>query len=287
LPQHMTASRMIRVALTAVSSTPELQECSALSVAAAIVQSSILGLEPNAVLGESYLIPFKGVCTLVIGYQGLIKLVRQSGELLTINAQAVRQNDRFEFEDGLTPILIHKRAPGSAKERGPVVCYWAGAMLKGGGQQFCVMYVAEVKDHMEKYSKSYKNAKSAWQTDFDQMALKTCIRKLCKFLPRSVMVNRAIAVDETGQYDADVPLELMPPPAPEQNSIEEPKRKSETPALIDEDGLMRIQLCASAAKFTADGLNSFIQEQGYESITKIPLSAVDSICDAIDRDGKA
>ena len=58
LPRHMTPERMIRVTLTAASNNPMLAKCTPVSIASSIVQSSILGLEPSSVLGESYLVPF-------------------------------------------------------------------------------------------------------------------------------------------------------------------------------------------------------------------------------------
>src|SRR5688500_14663232 len=59
LPRHMTPERMIRVALTTVSQTPKLQQCDPFTICGSIVQTSILGLEPNSLLGESYLVPYK------------------------------------------------------------------------------------------------------------------------------------------------------------------------------------------------------------------------------------
>jgi recombination protein RecT len=214
LPRHMTADRMLRVALTAATTNPALLKCDARSIAACIVQAAILGLEPNTPLGECYLIPYKDLCTLVPGWKGLLKLVRNSGELVIVNAQEVRQNDTFEFEDGLDPYLRHKRAPGGPQERGPVVAYWAGAVLRSGGRQFVVMMRDEVEAHAKKYSKAFN--KGPWQTEFDQMALKTCLRKLCKYLPTSVESQTACALDEQEeagmpqQFAPEVPLELHP-----------------------------------------------------------------------------
>lgn len=222
LPKHLTPERMIRVALTAVSRTHQLQSCDPKTVAACVVQASILGLEPEAALGEAYLVPFKvkGVqmCQLVIGYKGLIKLVRNSGQLSMINAATVREKDTFEFEDGLKPYVVHRKPSpfASPVDRGPVIGYWAGALLKDGSQQFVVMGKGEVEEHMRRYSKSYTLDSSPWKTEFDAMALKTCIRKLCKFLPQSVEVQTAIALDEqadTGvaqMFTSAVPTDLLP-----------------------------------------------------------------------------
>jgi recombination protein RecT len=216
LPRHMSADRMLRVAITAAAATPALLKCDARSVAGCIVQASLLGLEPSTVLGEAYLIPYEKTCKLVLGWKGLLKLVRNSGELLLVNAQEVRDKDAFEFEDGLDPFLRHKRAPGGPEERGPVVSYWAGAVLRGGGKQFVVMTRQEVEAHAKKYSKAFGSG--PWKNEFDEMAKKTCLRKLCKYLPASVESQVACALDEQEeagipqQFVPEVPLELQPAP---------------------------------------------------------------------------
>ncbi len=252
LPRHpgLTADRMIRVAITAMTRIPDLLECEPRSVAGCLIQSALLGLEPDGVLGQAYLVPFnrkvKGrggqpdkwikECQLIPGYQGLLQLARNSGDIKFINAQTVCQNDRFEFEEGMEPFLVHKRSTG---DRGPVVAYWAGAALKSGGMQFIVMMKGEVEAHRDKYSKSATLDRSPWKSNFDEMAIKTCLRKLCKLLPKSVHAQIALSLDErhesglSQQFSVDVPLELQPPPeesADDQLSggtepLKEPQRK--------------------------------------------------------------
>ena len=228
LPKHMTPERMIRVALTAFNTTPALQDCSLMSIAAAVVQASILGLEPNSVLGEAYLVPFKGQCVLVPGWKGLLKLVRNSGQLVTVNAQPVHANDEFDPEgdgDALEPKLKHKRALG---DRGPVIGYWAGAVLKGGGKQVVYMSREEAEAHGKKYSKAYDSKFSGWKTDFDSMAIKTCIRKLCKYLPQSVELQMALNLaeraeaEQTQRFTVDVPMDWHPVITDGQEGDEEP-----------------------------------------------------------------
>ncbi|HEX5431515.1 MAG TPA: recombinase RecT [Bryobacteraceae bacterium] len=247
LPRHMTPERMIRVAMTAYSTTPALWECDVKSIAACIVQSSILGLEPNSVLGESYLIPFRNkgkmTCQLIVGYQGLLKLVRNSGELMMVNAQVVHARDDFDFEYGLEPFLRHKKAAGTPADRGPVVAYWAGAVLKGGGKQFVVMSRPEVEAHRDKYSKAKDFG--PWKTEFDEMAKKTCIRKLAKLLPKSIekdFVSAAVNLDERAEaglaqrFSIDVPLALQSPVDEDPSAeVEMPKRASEVAAEAETD----------------------------------------------------
>ena len=131
-----------------------------------------------------------------------------------VNAQEVREKDVFEFEDGLDPLLRHKRAPGGPEESGPVVAYLAGAVLKGGGKQFVVMTRQKVEADAKKYSKASNSG--PWKTEFHEMAKKTCLRKLCKYLPASVESQVACALDEEHeagipqQFVPEVPLELHP-----------------------------------------------------------------------------
>ncbi len=129
LPRHLTPERMIRVAMTAVQTTPALHECTILSIAGSMVAASILGLEVSSVLGEAYLVPFNNTktkrkeCQLIPGYLGLLKLARQSGEISTVQAQPVYKNDTFAYEYGLDPYLRHVPHGGSPDARGPVVAY--------------------------------------------------------------------------------------------------------------------------------------------------------------------
>ena len=47
IPKHMTADRMLRIALTAYNSNPKLRKCDSISILAAVMNSVQLGLEPN------------------------------------------------------------------------------------------------------------------------------------------------------------------------------------------------------------------------------------------------
>lgn len=244
LPRHLTPERMIRVALTAVSRNPTLQKCNPATIAGCVVQASILGLEPDGVLGEAYLVPFynrkangnKGgyECQLIPGYQGLLKLVRNTGELKMVDVQEVCENDEFDFEKGMEPFLRHKPAVG---DRGEIVSYWAGAVLINGGKQFEVMTKEQIELHRDKYSRSADNG--PWITSPEWMFKKTVLRKLVKLLPKSAQAQLAVALDERNEvgvpqrFSVDVPIELHPAsdegdePDQAQQEIKAPQRLSE------------------------------------------------------------
>lgn len=215
LPQVMTPERFTRIALSAVSNTPKLGNCTPQSFLGAMMNAAQLGLEPNTPLGQAYLIPFenrkKGVteCQFQIGYKGLIDLAYRSGEVKMIDAQTVYENDEFEYELGMDPVLKHKPA---RTNRGNPIYFYATFKLTNGGQGFQVMSIEDVQAHAKKYSKTYNNG--PWQTNFEEMAKKTVLKKLLKYAPLKTEFVKQVTSDETiktsiSDHMEDVPNEYM------------------------------------------------------------------------------
>lgn len=192
LPSVLTPERFTRMALTALTKTPKLANCDPASFMGAMLEAAQLGLEPNTPLGQAYLIPYGRSCQFQIGYKGLIDLAHRSEELKSIEAHAVYENDEFEFEFGLNPKLVHKPA---MRDRGDVIWYYAVYHLVNGGYGFEVMSREDVEAHARKYSKTFNNG--PWQTEFDEMAKKTVLKKVLKYAPLKSDFVRGVAVDET------------------------------------------------------------------------------------------
>jgi recombination protein RecT len=218
LPRHINPDRMVRIALTAFRMTPKLAECDPRSVFAAVIQSSQLGLEVG-LMGEAHLVPFKGQCQLIPGYTGLMKLARQSGLVQDIYAHEVRVNDKFTLKLGLERSLEHEPLtgpggfPASDEERGEVVGFYAVAVFKDGSRTFVAMSRKEV-ERIRDNSRGYQVAKAAkkesvWDTDFVAMGLKTVIRRLCKFLPKSPELATALAMDAVAESGKGQNLNLQ------------------------------------------------------------------------------
>jgi recombination protein RecT len=199
LPSHIKPERLIRIILTTVNKTPELLECTPASLLGGLMQCAQLGLEPDGVLGQAYLIPFrnKGIkeVQLIPGYKGLIKLAYQSGEVGHITARVVREKDKFNYWYGLDEGIEH--TPWRGSDAGPLVAAYAWASIKGiESKQFVVLERWEV-DAIRARSKS--GDKGPWVTDYEEMAKKSALRRLCKMLPASVEKDnlaRAVALDE-------------------------------------------------------------------------------------------
>lgn len=217
LPRHINPDRMARIALTAFRMTPKLAECDPRSVFAAVIQSSQLGLEVG-LMGEAHLVPFKGQCQLIPGYTGLMKLARQSGLVQDIYAHEVRVKDKFTLKLGMERSLDHEplTAPGgfpaSDEERGEVAGFYAVAVFKDGSRTFVAMSRKEV-EKIRDGSRGYQSARqykkeSVWDTDFVAMGLKTVIRRLSKFLPKSPELATALAMDAVNEQGQTQNLDL-------------------------------------------------------------------------------
>lgn len=199
LPRHLTADRLLRVAMTSIQRTPKLLDCTPQSLLACVMTCAQLGLEPDQFLGQAYLIPFGKECTLIPGYRGYIALARRSGEVQSVSAQVVYSRDNFILQYGIDEKLEHvpyeptedeleKKDP-RGKFRGAYVIF----KYKDGSYSFDYMNKAEI-DRIKKRSKAATDG--PWVTDYDEMAKKTVIKRHSKLAPLSVEFQRAVALED-------------------------------------------------------------------------------------------
>lgn len=198
LPSVITPERFTRIALSALNNTPALSQCTPISFLAALMNAAQLGLEPNTPLGQAYLIPYKNKGQLEVqfqvGYKGLIDLAYRNGQMQTIQAQAVYENDTFEYEYGLEPKLIHRPA---YSDRGELVYFYGIFRTVNGGFGFSVMSKADMDLYAKTYSKAFESNYSPWKTNYEEMAKKTVIKQALKYAPIRTDFQRALSMDET------------------------------------------------------------------------------------------
>lgn len=201
-PKHLTPDRITRIAMTSIQRTPKLALCEPKSLLGALLTCSQLGLEPDSVSGRAYLIPYGNQCTLIVGYRGLMELARRSDEIASLEARVVHEVDEFDFAYGAEPFCRHKpninRPPGAKAKAA-----YAIAHLKSGGIQFEVMSFAEIEAIR---GRSRAGSSGPWVTDWPEMARKTVMRRLCKYLPSSAELSQAVSLDE--QADVGIPQNL-------------------------------------------------------------------------------
>jgi recombination protein RecT len=210
LPSFLTPERLVTLALAAAQNTPKLLECTPISFVQAVMQAGRLGLEPDGLLGHSYLVPFKGKVVLVPGYKGLLRLARNSGQISTIQAHEVCANDKFTFHYGLDPKLEHTP---TAEDPGEVVAFYAVARLKDGSTQFEVMWrrqVDAIRDESQGYQAAKRyNSPTPWDGYYAEMGKKTVLRRLLKMLPASVEAQQAISLDEQAEAGIEQHFDII------------------------------------------------------------------------------
>lgn len=206
LPRHMSPQRMMQIAISSVNQTPKLALCSGISLMSCLMRASSLGLEPSAVngLGDCYIIPRNNrkaggmEATFMLGYKGMLRLARNSGEIESISARCVHEGDFFEYEFGLHEDLRHKPTEDSKEGAENVTHAYCVARFKDGGFHIEVMTRKEI-DAARKFSQSGKEG--PWATHYEEMAKKTVIRRASKMWPltseKSEALRIAAATDET------------------------------------------------------------------------------------------
>lgn len=194
LPKHLNPERLARIALTELRQVPKLQQCTPESFMKCLMVSAQLGLEPG-LLGHVYFIPYGKEAQLIIGYKGMLDLARRSGQIESIEARVIYANEKCEIRYGLDSGIEHKVDP-FLKDRGEPIGYYAVAKFVGGGKQFEFMTMDEV---LKVKSLSKSGNSGPWVGHFDEMAKKTVIRRLFKYLPVSIEMQKAISLDESSE----------------------------------------------------------------------------------------
>jgi recombination protein RecT len=113
------------------------------------------------------------------------------GSGILISAYEVCQNDKFTFNYGDSTVQ-HTFVPGVV--RGPIVAFWARAVMPSGSVALYVMDKGEVDAHRKR---SKAGSSGPWVTDYAAMGRKTVIRVLAAQLPLEANAQRAVASDET------------------------------------------------------------------------------------------
>lgn len=191
LPPHIDVDKFVRVVMTAISTTPALVNADRSSLLSACLKSAADGLICDG--KEAALVPFGKSVSYMPMMAGILKKIRNSGELSTITSEIVYKNDQFNYEfntDGL--VFSHK--PNLFSDRGDPLGVYAMAKTKDGGVYFEFLSKDQVMD-VRSVSKTASNG--PWSGPFeDQMWKKTAIRRLSKRLPMSTDIDMTLHADD-------------------------------------------------------------------------------------------
>lgn len=195
-------TRFVSSIVSAVQTTPALQECTNPSILSAALLGEALNLSPSPQLGQFYMVPFKnkkkGVteAQFQLGYKGYIQLAIRSGYYKKLNVLAIKEGELIRYNPLEEEIEVSLIEDDIEREETPTAGYYAMFEYENGFKKSMYWSKKKMLAHADKYSAAF-SAKSLelleagkipdsekwkyssfWYNDFDGMAMKTMLRQL-------------------------------------------------------------------------------------------------------------
>jgi len=192
LTDKQTLNAFIGVMTGLVRTNPKLAQCTEASFLTAMIKCATLKLFPNDPIRQHcWLIPRKNKklgtleCNWEAGYKGLVELGFRSDEVESIQYAEIYERDYFDVDWG-TNIVSHKLPSSNRFDRGEVEAYWAQWAGKNGVRgKPVLMTIDQMNAHVEQYVEGKDSEYSPWNTAYNEMALKTVIKRAMKTAPLS------------------------------------------------------------------------------------------------------
>ena len=189
--------------VTTLATTTKLAECDPKSVLASAIAAASLNLQITPTLGFAAIVPYGKQAQFQIMAKGLIQLALRTGQFATINVTEIYEGE-MQNVNRLTGEFDFTGERTSDK----VVGYAAYFELLNGFKKALYMTTEQIKNHGNKFSKTYDYKGSAWQSNFEAMARKTVLKLLLsRYAPLSVEMQSALTTDQAA-VEVDDDLEL-------------------------------------------------------------------------------
>lgn len=201
------------------SNEDSLKECAPSAVIKEAMKAAVLRLPITKTLGLAYIIAYKDKPQFQIGYKGLIQLAIRSGFYENINADVI-----YEGEVSGMDRLKGTYSFDGTKTGDEVVGYFAHLELKNGFSKTLYMTKEQVIAHAKKYSKTFSSDYTPWKSSFDEMAIKTVLKKVIgQFGVLSVEMEEAFEKDVEEEITTNANMITVPATVVTQPKKEEKK----------------------------------------------------------------
>lgn len=235
LPSHISVEKFSRVLMTAIGSTPKLAEMDRNSVLAACMKAAQDGLLPDG--KEAALVPFKGQAQYLPMFAGILKKMRNSGELLSIEAHIVHRNDKFMYRIGIDQAPVFE--PDWFGDRGEPIGVFAVGKTKDGGVYVEIMSKPDVYK-VKAASSNSGSSFSPWNGSFEhEMWKKTVIRRLAKKMPSSTDLDGLFSNDDENYDFKQASQELSSTNSENKDQLQKKsgKKKTRLDSLVDSESV--------------------------------------------------
>lgn len=231
----MTGERLANVLYQCVQRVPALMECSPASLMGACKTLVLMGCEPDNIHG--YLVPrnckngnggWTKTCVPIPSARGLMRMARANG-VSNMNIGCVFMGERFEWgmKAGSFTMSHSPNWDNAPSDFIGVYCTWTD---KDGNLHGERMSKREI-DYIMSRSDAAKRGNSPWQTDYEQMALKTVIKRAAKQWDLPIGIAHAMQDADVMEFGND--RQVMRNVTPQPEAIEAPTPQPEVAAIID------------------------------------------------------
>lgn len=198
-------ARLQSVALSAIVANPKLMAVLSTprgqtSFQIAVREAAEMGLLCDG--KQASIVPFKGECKLMTMYQGMIEVAYRSKLVKSFKHGKVCQNDKFTWTNGEINHQINFMS-----DRGDAVGYWIRAVMPDGNVLDNFMTKQEV-DVIRNMSRGKDEA--PWTYRYDEMAYKTVLRNLYKWLPKTEAMDRLVDISDREEFDFSSNVSALP-----------------------------------------------------------------------------
>ena len=195
-------TRFVSSIVSAVQTTPALQECTNNSILNAALLGEALGVSPSPQLGQFYMVPFKNnkknckEAQFQLGYKGYNQLAIRSGYYKQLNVLPIKEGELIRYDPLNEELEVDLIEDDILREEAETIGYYAMFEYENGFRKTLYWSKKKMQAHADKYSSAYSlkiagdiaqgkipekdmwKYSSFWYKDFDAMAMKTMLRQL-------------------------------------------------------------------------------------------------------------
>ena len=223
MPTSAQKDRLFQILCREIQQNPDLASCSRASILDCAVEAAKLNLDFSGTMQHLHMIPFKKKATLIVGFRGLMELMRRGSKepIAKIESRCVYENDKFHVNESE---ITHEYNP-FAESRGDFVGVYCLITYENGTRQWETMSMADV-DKIRNMSLA-KNS-TPWKNHYEEMARKTVIRRIAKYVPMSAETADAISQFDTNEFET-IDMPVGPPSGTEETLAAIEKKEEPEP----------------------------------------------------------